>query len=84
MELDTKQWEQFPFTVDGVNFISKIDKDSSMYKQVSALPEGVFAKMNEVALNQLMGNLSTMTRDEIETALNTINEGASYALLTLK
>lgn len=84
MELDTKQWEQFPFTVDGVNFISKIDKDSSMYKQVFALPEGVFAKMNEVALNQLMGNLSTMTRDEIESALNTINEGATYALLALK
>ena len=35
---NTTNWVDFPVSVDGVQFISKIDKDGSFYPQLINLP----------------------------------------------
>jgi hypothetical protein len=80
---DIIRWALFPFTVDGVEFVSKLDIEGSMYQQVKNLPEGLFSRMNESAIRELIGKVSLMSRDEIQQELDRVNEGFSQAYLEL-
>jgi hypothetical protein len=81
--LDTTNWASYPFTVNGVDFVSKVDKDSSMYKQVSRVPNDIFISMNHRRILELIGNPTEFSYDELSIELDRINEGASQALLCL-
>ena len=76
-------WKSYPFTVDGVNFLSLIDPNGSMYKTIKNLSPAVFANMNEGAIRAMIGNVSTITRDEIQAELDRVNEGYQQAYLAL-
>ena len=76
-------WKSYPFTVDGVEFLSLIDPKGSMYKNISKLPANVFASMNEGAIRSMIGNVSTITRSEIQAELDRVNDGYSQAYLAL-
>ncbi len=80
---DTTNWAQFPLTVNGVNFISKVDTTGSMYKQIKVLPAGIFDSMNKGAILEIIGDPSEMTYDELVMELERINEGASQAVIEL-
>lgn len=80
---DFTNWKSYPFTVDGVNFLSLIDPNGSMYKTISQLPANVFATMNEGAIRSMIGNVSTITRNEIQAELDRVNEGYQQAYLAL-
>lgn len=80
---DMTRWALFPFTVDGVEFVSQIDIESSMYQQVTNVPTHVFTMMNETAIRELIGKVSLMSRDEIQAELDRVNEGYSQAYLAL-
>jgi hypothetical protein len=80
---DTIRWALFPFTVDGVEFVSKLDIEGSMYQTVSNLPAGLFSRMNESAIRELIGKVSLMSRDEIQAELDRVNEGYQQAYLEL-
>ena len=76
-------WESFPFTVDGVEFVSLIDPNGSMYSQIEKLPASMLNTMNEGAIRSLIGNVSTITKAEIQAELDRVNAGYSQAYLAL-
>ena len=76
-------WKSYPFTADGVKFVSLVDPNGSMYKTISTLPDGLFARMNENAILELIGKVSTITKSEIQAELDRVNDGYVQAYLAL-
>ena len=76
-------WKSYPFTVDGVELLSLIDPNGSMYKTISKLPAGVFRSMNEGAIRELIGKVSLMSKSEIQAELDRANDGYQQAYLAL-
>ena len=76
-------WKSYPFTVDGVEFVSLLDPNGSMYQQVSRMPASVFTLMNEGAIRELIGKVSLMSKSEIQDELDRVNEGYGQAYLAL-
>ena len=76
-------WATYPFSVDGVDFISAIDKKGSMYRQIKKLPASVFNAMNIGAVREAIGSVKTMTKEELVEELYRVNEGATQALILL-
>ena len=76
-------WKSYPFTVDGIEFVSLINPKGSMYRQIINLPDGLFATMNEGAIRSVIGSVSTMSKSEIQTELDRVNEGYHEAYLAL-
>ena len=81
--LDTTNWAQFPLTINGVNFVSKVDTNGSMYNQIKVLPTGIFDTMNKGAIMDIIGDPSKLSHDELVSELVRINEGASQAVIEL-
>lgn len=76
-------WQSFPFSVDGVDFVSLLNPDGSMIKRVSTVPPSVFVMMNQGAIRELIGKVSLMSKSEIQAELDRVNEGYSEAYLAL-
>lgn len=76
-------WKSYPFTVDGVEFVSLINPESTMYEKVKLVPTKIFTQMNESAIRELIGNASLMSKSEIQDELDRVNEGYSSAYLAL-
>ena len=81
--LDTTNWTKYPFTVNGVNFVSLLDKSGSFYSQVERLPAGIFTTENTRMVTELIGDPAVMTREELQAELDRVNLGASQALVAL-
>lgn len=81
--LDTTNWASYPFTVNGVEFVSKLDPKGSFYPQVERLPAEIFSNENARMITQFIGNPALMTREELQAELDRCNEGASQAILAL-
>jgi hypothetical protein len=81
--IDTTNWAKFPFTVDGVEFVSMLDPEGSMYKQASRVPAQIFTAMNEQAIRELIGKVSLMSKSEIQDELDRVNDGFGQAYLAL-
>jgi hypothetical protein len=80
---DTTNWAKYPFTVDGVEFVSLLDPNGSMYQQVSRIPASLFITMNEGAIREIVGKVSLMSKSEIQAELDRVNDGYSQAYLAL-
>jgi hypothetical protein len=76
-------YTDYPFTANGVNFISRINSDSPFAKTVSSLPEGVFASMNIQAITEIVGDASLLTTAELLAELERVNEGGTHAFILL-
>jgi hypothetical protein len=76
-------YTDFPFTVNGVNFISRIYSHSEMLAQINALPKPIFEQMNVEAVREIIGDPSLLTSDELLSELDRINEGGSHAFILL-
>ena len=76
-------WESYPFTVDGVGFLSLINPNGSMYQTIQKLPAGLFTTMNEGAIRSLIGDVTKLTKHEIQVELDRANKGYSEAFLAL-
>ena len=81
--LDTTNWAEYPFYVDGVKFVSKLDTEGNIYSMVKKLPVGVFENMNRQAVTELIGQPANFSREELENELATVNLGAHEALICL-
>jgi len=81
--IDKSNWESFPFSVDGVEFVSLLDPNGSMYQQVSRIPASLFSTMNEGAIRELIGKVSLMSKSEIQVELDRVNNGYSEAYIAL-
>ena len=76
-------YTDFPFTVKGINFISRVYSHSDMSARIASLPEGVFAKLNEEAVRDIIGDPSLLTTAELLEELERVNEGGSHAFILL-
>ena len=76
-------WKSYPFTVDGVEFVSLINPDGRMYQQIQRVPAKVFTQMNESAIREIIGKVSLMSKSEIQEELDKVNLGYSEAYLAL-
>ena len=76
-------YTDFPFTLNGVNFISRVYNHSHMAQTIASLSEGLFAQLNREAVSELVGDPTQLTIEELEDELNRVNEGGSYAFILL-
>ena len=81
--LNTDNWAQFPFSVNGVNFVSKLDTNGSFYPQISRMPTAMVEMINRDAITQLVGDPTLLTTAELQAELDTLNDGATQAILAL-
>ena len=81
--IDTTNWASFPFEVDGVQFVSKLDINGSFYPQITKMPIQMVNLMNESAIRELIGKVSLFSTAELEAELDRVNEGATQALICL-
>ena len=73
----------YPFTANGVNFISRIYSHSDMAERIANLPAGVFAQLNQESVRDIIGDPSLLTTDELLSELERVNEGGSHAFILL-
>jgi ABC-type iron transport system FetAB ATPase subunit len=81
--MTTQTYTDYPFSVDGVNFISRIHSHSQFLSSIENLPAGVFEKLNIEAVQELMGSPKLLTIEEIQDELDKLNEGGSHAFVLL-
>ena len=81
--LNTDNWASFPFSVNGVNFVSKLDTNGSFYPQISRMPAAMVEMINRDAISELVGDPTKMTTEELQAELNAVNLGATQAILAL-
>lgn len=79
----TTTYTDYKFSVDGVNFVSRIYSNSPFRAQIESLPAGAFAQLNIQALTEIIGNASLLTRDELLQELDRVNAGGSHAFILL-
>ena len=76
-------WKSYPFTVDGVEFVSLIDPSGSFYPQIVKMPLAMLNSLNEGAIRSIIGSVSEMSKSEIQAELDRANDGYSQAYLAL-
>ena len=76
-------YTDYPFTANGVNFISRIYSNSPNVESIASLPEGLFAQLNIDAVTELLGDASLFTRDELLEELGRVNEGGTHSFILL-
>ena len=81
--LNTDNWASFPFSVNGVNFVSKLDTNGSFYPQISRMPAAMVEMINRDAITELVGDPTKMTTEELQAELDSVNLGATQAILAL-
>lgn len=76
-------YTDYPFTADGIRFISRIADHSPFVGTLKNIPADEFAQMNISAITELLGRPSLMTTAEILTELARVNEGATHSWILL-
>lgn len=81
--MTTPTYTDYPFTADGVNFISRIHSDSPLASSIANLPEIVFQEMNIDAIREIIGDASLLTTAELLAELERINDGGTHSFVLL-
>jgi hypothetical protein len=79
---DTIQFSLFPFTYQGVNFVSRISQDSRFYPQIMSMGQA-FIDMNIAAINDCIPDLASLSIDELNEQIAYINNGGTEMFLEL-
>jgi hypothetical protein len=77
------EYIDYPFTSNGVNFISRVYSHSEMAQRIASLPTELFQKLNQDAVTELVGDASLLTTAELLAELERVNEGGSHAFILL-
>ena len=81
--MTTLTYTDYPFAVNGINFISRVYTHSELFAKIASLPEGVFAKLNQDAVSDLIGDPSQLSTPELLRELTQLNAGGSGAFIML-
>ena len=81
--MTTATYTDYPFTANGVNFISRVYSHSELFEKIANLPAGVFAQLNQDAIRDIIGDASLLTTAELLEELERVNEGGSHAFILL-
>lgn len=79
----TNTYTDYPFTTNGINFISRIYSHSPFAGTISKMNPDVIAEMNIQAVTEMIGNASLFTHEELLAELERVNEGATHAYILL-
>ena len=74
----------YPFTANGVNFVSRVFLDSPNIPTIDRLPQGVFIQMNIDAIAELIGDVSLLTESELVAEIERLNEGGTHSFILLE
>lgn len=81
--IDTTNWVKYPFTVDGIDFVSLIDPKGSFYPQLERMQVDELEAFNTHSIREFIGSPANYSLEELQGELETINLGYSQALITL-
>lgn len=76
-------YTDYPFTSNGVNFISRVSNESPFARQLASLPREIVDGMNIDAVTQMIGDASKFTTAELLAELERVNEGGTHAFILL-
>lgn len=76
-------YTDYPFVVNGVKFISRINANSPFAGSLAKMPTQAITDMNVQCLTELIGNASLFTHDELLDELARVNDGATHAFILL-
>ena len=77
------EYIDYPFTSNGVNFVSRIYSHSEFAERVKTLPPAIWQDINRNAVEEIVGDVSKMSVSEILKGLERVNEGGSHAFILL-
>ena len=77
------EYIDYPFTVKGVNFISRVFTHSELLSTIQSLPAGIFETMNQQAVSEIIGDPSLLSTAELLSELERVNEGGTHAFILL-
>ena len=81
--MTTTNYKDYPFTANGVKFISRINANSPFAGSLAKLPAQVVTEMNIQAVSEMIGDASLFTRDELLAELDRVNDGGTHAFILL-
>ena len=81
--MTTTDYKDYPFTVNGVNFISRINANSPFAGTLAKMPTQVVTDLNIQAVTEIIGDASLLTRDELLAELERVNDGGTHAFILL-
>ena len=81
--MTTETYTDYPFTVNGINFISRVYSHSDLLSTIQSLPAGVFAQINHDAVREIIGDPAKLSTAELLDELARVNEGGSHAFILL-
>ena len=76
-------YTDYPFTSNGVNFISRISNTSPFVGMLKNVPTEAFIAMNQQAVLELIGDASLLSTAELLEELERVNEGSSHSWILL-
>lgn len=79
---NTIKFAEFPFTHQGVEFVSKIAETSRYLPQILNMGED-FINMNKVAIDEIIPDLVSIGLNELNERIAIINDGGSEMFLEL-
>jgi ABC-type sulfate transport system substrate-binding protein len=79
----TTTYTDYKFSTDGVDFVSRIYSNSPFASRVANMDSEQFAQLNSMAIRDVIGNASLLTRDELLEELDRVNEGGTHAFILL-
>ena len=77
------EYIDYPFTANGVNFISRVYSHSDMAQRIASLPTELFQKINSDAVSEIIGDASKLSTAELLSELERVNDGGSHAFILL-
>jgi adenylosuccinate synthase len=81
--MTTTTYTDYPFTAQGINFVSRVYSNSPFLKTIQQLPTGIFEQMNQQAVSEMIGDPSLLSTSELLDELEKLNEGGSHAFILL-
>ena len=76
-------YTDYPFTANGINFVSRIADNSPFVGMLKKVPAEVFQQMNIEAITEIIGDASLLTTAELLAELERVNEGATHSWILL-
>ena len=82
--MTTPTYTDYPFTSNGVKFVSRVFADSPFANTIANLPTIVFQDMNMQAITEIIGDASLLSREELLEELERVNAGGTHAFVMLE
>ena len=77
------EYKDYPFTANGVKFISRINANSPFAGSLAKMPTQVIKDLNIQAVSEMIGDASKFTRNELLAELERVNDGGTHAFILL-